>query len=97
MNISVSLFAINWSSFSFSDIAWTIVLLAVASLLALAIGFKYRDAAIILVFIWSFIAIAIKQGQQSEVALAALTGAAILAVAAVVIWIQAYKRNKAAY
>jgi benzodiazapine receptor len=97
VNISVALDAVKWNGFSLSDIAWTVVMLAVASLLALAICFKYRDAALILVFIWSFIAIALKQGQQSEVALAAIIGAAVLAVAAIVIWIQACKRNSAAY
>ncbi|WP_053374703.1 tryptophan-rich sensory protein [Paenibacillus sp. FJAT-27812] len=97
VNIAVVLYAAGRNGPLMTDIAWTVILLAAASLLALVIGFKYQDAAIILVFIWSFIAIAVKQGQQPEVSLAAWIGAAVLAAAAAVLLMKASKRNSAAY
>jgi benzodiazapine receptor len=97
VNVSVVLYAADWNGFGLSDIVWTVILLVIASLLALAIGFSYKDAAYILVFVWSFIAIAVKEGQAPEVTLAAYIGAAVLAVAAVYVLFMARKRKSAAY
>ncbi|WP_141504054.1 TspO/MBR family protein [Paenibacillus luteus] len=97
VNVSVVLYASDWDGFGLSDITWTVILLVIASLLALAFGFGYNDAAYILVFVWSFIAIAVKDGQASQVTLAAYIGAAVLAVAAVYVLFMARKRKSAAY
>lgn len=91
VNAAVVLYAAEWNGFGLSDAAWTITLLIAASLLAVVIGFRFVDPAFVLVFVWSFIAIAVKQDQQPEVSLSASIAAAILMIAAIVIWVQARK------
>ncbi|CAM4185613.1 hypothetical protein FHS16_000119 [Paenibacillus endophyticus] len=97
VNITVALSATDWNGFGLSDVIWTIILLVIATLLAVTIGFAYLDPAFILVFIWSFIAIAVKGGQQADVTLAAFILAALLAATAVYVLIIANKRKAAAY
>jgi len=91
VNEAVVLYAADWNGLGLSDVAWTIILLIAASLLAIVIGFRFLDPAFILVFIWSFIAIAVKQGQLPAVSLTACIGAGVLTAAAIVIWIQTWK------
>ncbi|NIK76061.1 hypothetical protein FHS15_001168 [Paenibacillus castaneae] len=97
VNVSVALYAANWDGFGLSDIAWTIIMLIAAGCLALFVGFKHYDPAYTIVLIWSFIAIAKREEQQSDIILAALIGACVLAVAAVFILIQASKSKKITY
>jgi len=91
VNEAVVLYAAGWDGLGLSDAAWTIILLIAASLLAIVIGFKFVDPAFILVFVWSFIAIAVKQDQQPEVSLSAYIAAGILMIIAIVIWVQTSK------
>ncbi|OMF35919.1 hypothetical protein BK133_09495 [Paenibacillus sp. FSL H8-0548] len=93
VNAAVVLYASKWDGFGLSDITWTIIMLTAASLLALFIGIHYKDTVYILVFVWSFIAIAVKEGQQSHVTIAAFIGAAVLAAAAVYVFIISRKRQ----
>ncbi|WP_138752480.1 tryptophan-rich sensory protein [Paenibacillus sinopodophylli] len=97
VNITVALSATNWNGFGLSDDIWTVILLVIATLLAVTIGFAYLDPAFILVFVWSFIAIAVKDGQQADVTVAAFILAALLAATAVYVFILANKRKAAAY
>lgn len=97
VNVSVVLYAANWDGFGLSDTTWTIVMLIIAALLALFVGLKHLDPPYVLVFIWSFIAIAVKEGQQSDVMAAALIGASALTAAIVVILVRAGKRKSKAY
>jgi translocator protein len=97
VNITVALSAADWNRFGLSDVIWTVILLVTAALLAILIGFAYRDPAFILVFIWSFIAIAVKGGQQADVSVAAFILSALLAAVAVYVFILASKRKAAAY
>ncbi|MBZ5202769.1 tryptophan-rich sensory protein [Planomicrobium chinense] len=60
VNISFVLTYYNWSGWGLSDQLWTVIMLTVATALALHIRFHHSDIPYALVFIWAFIGIAVK-------------------------------------
>lgn len=94
VNISVALYATKWSGFGISDVTWTVIMLIIACLLSLVVGFKYLDPVFVLVFIWSFVAISVKKGQVPAVMLTAWLAAAIMTVVVVLILIKSNKEHK---
>ena len=60
-NIADWLYLVEWSGFGISAQTWAIIMLAVASLLGLAIALTRRDTAYLVVLVWAFIGIAVKQ------------------------------------
>ncbi|MEW9502243.1 TspO/MBR family protein [Jeotgalibacillus marinus] len=80
-NISYTLNYHGWSGFGLSDVSWTIILLLIATALALHIRFHERDWIYPLVFIWAFIGIAAKnEGGESIVVSTAYVLSAIIAI-----------------
>ncbi|ANU23989.1 tryptophan-rich sensory protein [Planococcus donghaensis] len=61
-NISFVLTYYNWNGWGLSDQLWTVIMLTVATALALHIRFHHMDIPYAAVFIWAFIGIAIKHG-----------------------------------
>lgn len=61
-NASYVLTYYNWSGWGLSDQLWTVIMLTVATALALHIRFHHSDIPYALVFIWAFIGIAVKHG-----------------------------------
>ncbi len=61
-NISFVLTYHNWSGWGLSDQLWTVIMLTVATALALHIRFHHMDILYALVFIWAFVGIAVKYG-----------------------------------
>ncbi|PSL25984.1 hypothetical protein B0H99_1209 [Planomicrobium soli] len=61
-NINYVLTYYNWSGWGLSDQLWTVIMLTVATAIALHIRFHHFDIALALVFIWAFIGIAVKNG-----------------------------------
>ncbi|RSD28451.1 TspO/MBR family protein [Mesobacillus subterraneus] len=59
-NISYYLKYIRWNGFDLSDVAWTLIMLSIATLLAIYFTNKNEDRIYPLVFIWAFIGIGIK-------------------------------------
>lgn len=68
-NISFTLKFYDWNGWGLSDVVWTIILLVVATILALTFSKKQHDAIYPLVFVWAFVGIGVKnQGVESLVA-----------------------------
>lgn len=63
-NISFVLTFYNWSGWGLSDQLWTVIMLTVATAIALHIRFHHMDIPFALVFIWAFIGIAVKHGTE---------------------------------
>lgn len=61
-NVSFVLTYYNWGGWGLSDQLWTVIMLTVATAIALHIRFHHFDVPFALVFIWAFIGIAIKHG-----------------------------------
>ena len=58
---------IEWDGFGISSVAWTIVLLIAATILAFVFAGKNRDWCYPLVFVWAFIGIGIRNGAPYQV------------------------------
>jgi benzodiazapine receptor len=76
-NISDYLYLIQWDGFGLSPQLWAVIMLAVASVLGIAMAISRRDAAYTLVLAWAFAGIAVKQWDSVPVAIAALAAAAL--------------------
>jgi len=74
-NISDYLYFVEWSGFGISATTWAVIMIVVASVVGLLMSLARRDAAYLLVLVWSFIGIAVKQSDISNVATAAMIGA----------------------
>ncbi len=80
-NASVFLYNLNWAGWGLSDSLWTVIMIAIASLIALAILFTQKDLAYTLVLVWAFAGIAVKHWDVQKVAIAAVIAAALLVIA----------------
>jgi benzodiazapine receptor len=74
-NIADWLYLIQWNGFGLAPQAWAVIMLGVASLLGLLIAVTRRDAGYLLVFVWAFAGIAVKQSGESLVVNAAWAAA----------------------
>ncbi|MNN17679.1 hypothetical protein D3C81_1308730 [compost metagenome] len=78
VNVASALYAIEWNGFGLSDTIWTIIMLTVATLIAFWLGLKFTDPAVVLVFIWAFIAISVKQQAYPSIAVTSIVLALLL-------------------
>ena len=77
-NISDWLYLVEWNGFGISASGWAVIMLAIASLLGLAMAVTRRDAGYLSVLVWAFIGIAVKQTSIPLVALSALVAATLM-------------------
>lgn len=82
-NISDWLYLVQWNGFGLPDQVWAVIMLAIASLLGLMMALLRRDAAYLLVLLWSFIGIGVKQ-TVAPMIMAAAWAAAVLMLGLVV-------------
>lgn len=78
-NASQVLTFVGWSGWGLSAELWAVVMLVIASGLGAAMLLRERDAAFVLVLVWAFVGIALKQGDSALVANSAWALAATLA------------------
>jgi benzodiazapine receptor len=82
-NVSTVLYAANWGGWGISPQVWAVIMLAVASVLGLLMAIVRADAAYLLVLVWAFIGIAVKQSGVSLVVTASWIAAGTAAVLAI--------------
>jgi hypothetical protein len=82
-NVTDWLYLVNWDGFGIPAATWAVIMLAVASLIGLAMAITRRDAAYLFVLVWSFIGIAVKQTSAPSVVTSAWIAAAFMSVLAV--------------
>ncbi|WP_068613952.1 TspO/MBR family protein [Paenibacillus tuaregi] len=94
VNIMVVLSKNEWNGFGLSSPQRAIIMLAVGAILAVILSYRPRDGMLPLVFVWAYIAIAIKQQDTSNVYLTAGTLSLILFVYAIwLLFIRARERD----
>jgi hypothetical protein len=79
-NASQLLFYLNWGGWGISPAAWAVIMLAVAATLGLLMEWREGDWLYVLVLVWAFVGIAVKQSDIALVANAAWAAAAGLAL-----------------
>lgn len=77
-NIADWLYLVEWNGFGIPAQTWAIIMLAVASLLGLAMALTRRDVAYLIVLVWAFVGIAIKQVSAPMVVLSSWIAAVIM-------------------
>jgi len=82
-NVADWFYLVGWNGFGIAAQTWAIIMIAVASLLGLAMALTRRDAAYLFVLVWSFIGIAIKQTPAPNVVASAWIATVFMLVLAV--------------
>jgi hypothetical protein len=93
-NITGFLVSVNWDRFGISDLNWTIIIIAVATLLTILMLALRRDIAFSLVALWAFLGIWIKQSQPSpttDVTVATTASIAMLFIVICIIAVIGYR------
>ncbi|MCR8660666.1 tryptophan-rich sensory protein [Paenibacillus endoradicis] len=93
VNIAVALLANQWDGLGVSEIGWTIIMLVVATLLAVGIGFRNIDPIAVLVFVWAFIGIAVEQHATPAVANTPLVFAIFLFLIAIFLFTKKWRKT----
>lgn len=78
VNIASALFVDAWNG-GITPELWSVLLLAIATAIGAVVFWQRRDVAFVLVFVWAFVAIAVRQAAFPPVWIAAAVGAVILA------------------
>lgn len=82
-NVSGALLHAGWSGWGLSDVAWAVVMLAVATALGYLMLLRRRDVAYALVLVWALVGIAVEQRSEPVVSGAALAAAVLVALGVV--------------
>lgn len=83
-NATITLDDAGWSGFGISEPIWGVIMIVVATALGLTMLAVHADVAYALVLVWALVGIAVRLSDTTSVLAAALVGAGVLAVAAVV-------------
>jgi hypothetical protein len=78
-NITDWLYFVGWDGFGIPAQTWAVIMLAVASLLGLAMAITRRDVGYLAVLVWAFIGIAVEQTPAPMVVTSAWIAAALMA------------------
>lgn len=88
VNIASALYISNWDGWGISSAIWTAIMLVVATVIAAIVAIKRADIAFSCVFIWAYIAIAIRHLNNPIIWMTAVLGAIALGILLV------FSRNK---
>jgi hypothetical protein len=85
-NITDWFYFVGWNGFGIPAQVWAVIMLAVASLLGLAMALTRRDAGYLVVLVWAFAGIAVKQIDAQIVVVSAWIAAALMLVLVLYCW-----------
>ena len=91
VNIASALYSSGWDGWGLGATSWTVVMLIVGAIIGAIVAVQRADIAFTSVFIWAFIAIALRQLANTAIAVTAIGGA--IAMAALLLW--GYSKRKA--
>lgn len=80
VNVASALYISRWDGWGISAIGWTVIMLLVGAAIAAIVAIQRADIAFTSVFIWAYVAIAIRQLNNPAIWLTAAIAAIILAV-----------------
>lgn len=83
-NITALLDYWNWSGWGISAVMWTVIMLAIATVVGGLMSFRHRDIAFCAVLMWAFVGIALKHSDTGIVATAAWLATAATAVLVII-------------
>lgn len=86
-NVTATLVSIGWNGLGLSDITWTVLVLAVALVITLAVIFTRKDIGYSAVIVWAVLGIWLKQSAISQIALTTEICAIIIVLALVSVYL----------
>ena len=92
-NITDWLYFVGWNGFGVSAQAWAVIMLAIASLLGLAMALTRHDVGYLSVLVWAFIGIAVKQTSAPMVVLSAWVAAILILGLLIYSWMHRRTNN----
>ncbi|NJO66181.1 MAG: tryptophan-rich sensory protein [Leptolyngbyaceae cyanobacterium RM1_405_57] len=78
VNVASALYSVNWTGWGISDVGWTVIMLIVSAAIAAIVTVRRTDIAFTLVFVWAYVAIAIRQLNIPAIWITAIVGAIAL-------------------
>lgn len=75
VNIASALYTADWNRWGINDTGWTVIMLLVGAILGAIVALKRSDAAFTLVFVWAYLAIAVRQWNVSAISITAIVSA----------------------
>ena len=90
-NVAAALVAVNWDGWGISAVIWTIIMIALAMIVNLAVIATRGEIAYSLVIIWALVGIIVKQIEDQIIASTAGVGVAIIIIALIVKVIRDYR------
>ena len=80
VNIASALYISNWDGWGINGTNWTAIMLVVATVIAAIVAIQRADIAFTCVFIWAYIAIAVRQINNPIILITAVSGAIVLGI-----------------
>jgi len=80
VNIASALYTWGWDGWGISAAGWTVFMLVVGATIGAIVAIQRADVAFTLVFIWAYVAIAIRQLDNPSIWITAVVAAIVLAV-----------------
>jgi len=87
-NVTDWLYFVGWDGLGIAPQVWAVILLVIASAVGLAMALTRRDSGYLLVFVWSFVGIAVKQASMPLIANSAWAAALVALGLAVFAFLQ---------
>jgi hypothetical protein len=82
-NVSQVLFYSKWNGWGIPPAAWAVIMLVIATVIGMLMAWRERDNAFVLVLIWAFVGIALKQANSVLVANTAWVAVTLLGLSAI--------------
>lgn len=86
LNFASALTFYGWDGLGVPAVTWTVIMVAVAALIAGYTSRRYRDVAYAGVVVWAFIALTIKHWEASTQVLSYVAGAVVLLFLGIMLW-----------
>ena len=83
-NVAQVLFYLNWGGWGISPAVWTVIMLVIAAILGLLMQLREHDWLYVLVLVWAFVGIAVKQAEMALIANTAWAAAGVLVLVVVI-------------
>ncbi len=80
VNVASALYNSGWNGFGLSDSGWTVIMLMVGAAIASILALQRADIAFVVVFVWAFVAIAVRQFDQWVIVAVAIACSIVMAV-----------------
>lgn len=80
VNVASSLYISGWNGWGINDTGWTAIMLIIGTVIAAIVAIQRSDVAFILVFVWAYVAIALRHFDNPVIWITAIVSAIALIV-----------------